>query len=99
MLLPSRELLSEVWGSEVTSIENVCTMWDMQVLPFWVKEKRRVNCYDDKKYHIAIETMGATYMNNDITFVPMMRILKKIGYVSKYVLTEHGFRQRLVKDE
>ena len=51
--------------------------------------------YDLKIY----ETMSATYMNNDITFDPMMRILKKIGYVSKYVLTDKGFRQRLVKDE
>lgn len=57
--------------------------------------KEKLVPYDLKIY----ETMGATYMNNDITFVPMMRILKKIGYVSKYVLTEHGFRQRLVKDE
>jgi hypothetical protein len=58
MLLPSKELLSEVWGSEVTSIENICNMWDMEVLPFWVKQPGRVDGFIDKKYHIAIETIA-----------------------------------------
>lgn len=56
--LPSKELLSEAWGSEVTSIEDVRTMWDMKVLPFWAKEKSRVGSFDDRKYHIAIETIA-----------------------------------------
>lgn len=51
--------------------------------------------YDLKIY----ETAEATKFNNDITDKPLMRILHMLGYYPKYVLTDKGFRQRLVKDE
>lgn len=54
----SKELLSKIWGNEVTSIEKITTMWDMRVLPFWVKEPSRVNGFNDKKYHISVETIA-----------------------------------------
>lgn len=49
--------------------------------------------YDLKIY----ETIEATHMNNEITMKPLVRILKKIGYKKGYVLTDKGYRQRLIK--
>lgn len=51
--------------------------------------------YDLKIY----ETFEATDHNNDITQKPLKGMLKKLGYVSKYVMTQYGIRQRLVKNE
>jgi len=54
MLLPDKELLSEVLCVKVTSIKNIEIKWDMEVLPFWCIEKDRKNNDNDKMYNISI---------------------------------------------
>jgi len=56
----SKELLSAVWGQEVTGVGKVCTKWDMEVLPFWSFEKSEIDeSLNEKHFHIAIEVIAA----------------------------------------
>ena len=61
-------------------------------------KRRGYGKYERCILHIY-ETLTATLAYNNITQKPLETILKKLGYVSKYVMTQHGIRQRLVNDE
>jgi len=55
----SKELLSAVFGQEVTKIKAIETKWDMQVLPFWSLEESRIDgSLNEKHFYLALETIA-----------------------------------------
>lgn len=62
----------------------------------------RIKGYQKRYKDITVklyDTISDTFeLNDELGYLSAVRLFKKLGYASVYVKTEHGMRQRMVKN-